>query len=141
MRVKLIIAVVFGAMLVSGGAAGTYAAEEHHHEGEAAHVHAVASSSDAQSLTGEVVDLVCYSSHPESGIGPGHAGCAQKCIGMGLPVAIRSNGALYVALGAGHETANQLLAAYGGQVVTVHGKVIEQDGLKMVQVESVEKTQ
>lgn len=120
-------------VLVLGGSAAVYAAEEHRHGHEA---------SDAQTLTGEVVDLVCYAGHPDSGIGPGHAECAQKCIKNGLPVAIRSaEGALYVALGAGHETVNALLAPYAGKHVTVHGAVLERDGLKMVQVRSVEPAQ
>ncbi len=123
--------VLVAVLMLGVPASGAWAAEEHGH-------HDVAASDGAQTLTGEVVDLVCYSSHPENGIGPGHAECAQKCIKSGLPVAIRSDGALYVALGAGHETANALLAPHGGKIVTVHGNVVERDGVKMIQVKSVE---
>ncbi|MBI3088603.1 MAG: hypothetical protein HYY91_06965, partial [Candidatus Omnitrophica bacterium] len=70
-----------GIWMVVGGLAlagqGALANEEHEH------------ATGEQTLTGEVVDVFCYLSHPKDGIGKGHAGCAKKCIKSGLPVAIK----------------------------------------------------
>jgi len=92
-----------------------------------------------QSLTGEVVDITCYLSEGENGIGKGHASCARKCIKNGLPVAIRAGGQLYIASMASHEPANATLAEFAAQTVTVYGQIVERDGLKFISVTSVEK--
>ena len=91
------------------------------------------------SLTGEVVDVVCYMGHGQSGLGPQHADCAKKCILGGLPVAIRSGGQLYLAAMSDHTSANQTLANFAGREITVHGKVTEQDGMKFIAVEHIEE--
>lgn len=90
-------------------------------------------------LTGEVVDVFCYMSHGEAGLGLKHADCAKKCILGGLPVAIRSNGELYLATLSDHTPANQTLANFSGREVTVHGKVTERDGMKFIAVEHIEE--
>jgi len=89
-------------------------------------------------VTGEVVDVFCYMSHGQKGLGPDHAGCAKKCILGGLPVAIRSDGQLYLATMSDHTAANQKLAEFAGKDVTVHGKVTEQDGMKFISIEHIE---
>ncbi len=61
----------------------------HSHGDEAAQEDEQSSAATSeQSLTGEVVDVTCYLSEGENGIGKGHASCARKCIKNGLPVAI-----------------------------------------------------
>lgn len=92
----------------------------------------------AAAMTGEVVDVFCYMSHGEKGLGPDHAGCAKKCILGGLPVAIRSKGQLYLATMSDHTAANQKLAEFAGKDVTVHGKVTEQEGMKFISIEHIE---
>ncbi|HEX9779877.1 MAG TPA: hypothetical protein VGB20_01535 [bacterium] len=106
-------------------------------EGEHEHAHGEAVSQE-ETLTGEVVDVFCYLSHGKQGLGSGHAACAKKCIGGGLPVAIRSGGALYLATMASHEPANQALEKYAGQEVTVRGKVMEQDGQRVIAITDVQ---
>ena len=95
----------------------------------------------AQTLTGEVVDVVCYLSHGKEGLGKGHAGCAKKCIQEGLPVAMKVGDQLYLAAMADHTPANAKLAALAGQQVTVHGVVMEADGQHLITISKVEKTQ
>ena len=124
---KSTVRILSGALLVVGiGAA--WAHEEH-----------AAAPSGEQALTGEVVDVFCYLSHGKEGLGKGHAGCAKKCIGEGLPVAIKVGDQLYLATMASHEPANKTLVQFAGQQVTVHGKVMEQDGQQLIAITHVEK--
>ncbi len=102
------------------------------------HDHGATKSDKATTITGEVMDLTCYISHPDNGQGKDHAKCAQKCIKKGLPVGIKTkDGQLYIASGNDHKSANAQLAQYGGQVVSVTGKIKEQDGVKMIFVKEV----
>ena len=92
-------------------------------------------------LRGEVVDVVCYLSHPDQGLGKGHADCAKKCILGGLPVAIKVGDQLYLASMADHTPANKALAEFAGQHVEVHGTVMERDGQHLIAISKVEKIQ
>lgn len=111
------------------------AADEAHH---AAHGTA---ETGAKTLTGEVVDVLCYLSHGKEGLGKGHASCGKKCILGGLPVAIKVGDQLYLASMADHTAANQNLAQWVGEQVTVTGKVMEQDGQRLIAISQVEKAQ
>ncbi len=104
-----------------------------------AHEEPAASVSSEQTLTGEVVDVVCYLDH--GALGKGHAGCAKKCIQSGLPVAIKVGDHLYLASLADHAAANQKLAELAGQQVTVHGKIMERDGQHLIEISQVEKAE
>ncbi len=104
-----------------------------------AHEEPGGAESGTVSLTGEVVDIVCYLSHGSEALGKGHADCAKKCITGGLPVAIKVGDQLYLASMADHTAANQTLAGLAGEQVTVEGKVLERDGQHLVVVSHVEK--
>lgn len=134
------------------GPASVWAVEEHDHGGHehGAHDHgsstaapesSVAGAAQEQTLTGEVVDVFCYLSHPKDGIGKGHAECAKKCIKSGLPVAIKVGDQLYLATMSDHNPANQQLADLAAERVTVRGKVMELDGQRLIAVSSVEKAE
>ena len=128
---------IVAALVVSAGA--VWAQESHEHEhGAAGHEMPAASGPQEQTLTGEVVDVFCYLSHGKDGLGKGHAGCAKKCINGGLPVAIKVGDQLYLATMADHNPANATLVDFAGQQVTVHGKVMEQDGQHLIAITSVE---
>lgn len=121
---------------------GGAAMEEKEHGGTAMEQQApAAQASQEQTLTGEVVDVFCYLSHPKDGIGKGHAECAKKCIKSGLPVAIKVGDQLYLATMADHNPANQQLADLAAERVTVRGKVMELDGQRLIAVSSVEKAE
>jgi hypothetical protein len=136
---------VIGIALLVGAASG-WAEEGHNHE---AHDHGAGTtgqqtttgSSQEQTLTGEVVDVFCYLSHPAEGLGAKHASCAKKCIQSGLPVAIRANNQLYLATMTDHNPANQRLAEFAGQQVTVHGKVMELEGQRLIAISDVQTAQ
>ena len=74
-----------------------------------AHEERAATAGGEQTLTGEVVDVVCYLSHGKDALGKGHAGCAKKCIKSGLPVALKVGDQLYLAAMASHDPANAAL--------------------------------
>jgi hypothetical protein len=142
---KHVVGGIVVAMLL-GSTVPVWAKEGHDHGG---HDHGTSSMPQApeagaageQTLTGEVTDVFCYLSHPAEGLGPRHAGCAKKCINSGLPVAIKVGDQLYLATMANHEAANKTLAAFAGQQVTVHGKLMEQDGQRLVAITHVEKAE
>ena len=94
--------------------------------------------SAGQVLVGEVVDVFCYLSHGEEGLGKDHARCARRCIEQGLPVAIKIGDKLYLASMTHHEPANDTLAVYAGRQVEVHGEVMGRDGQYMVAISSIE---
>ena len=116
------------AVALSVGSAQALAHEEQEHAG----------TPQEQTLTGEVVDVFCYLSHGEQGLGQGHAECAKKCIKNGLPVAIKVGDQLYLASMADHTAANQKLADLAAEQVTVTGKVMERDGQRLISISHIE---
>ncbi len=89
-----------------------------------------AAAGQTQSITGEVVDLMCYLDHGAKG--EKHKGCATKCIQNGGPVGLLSNDQLYLVIG-DHKPINDQLAAKAAQTVTLKGKVVERNGMKMIE--------
>jgi hypothetical protein len=98
---------------------------------------AVAAADDAKSVTGEVVDLMCYIDHEAKG--DKHAGCAEKCIKSGGPVGLLTkDDQLYLVIG-DHQPMNEELAPYAAKTVTLKGKVVERNGVKMIENAKLEK--
>ena len=82
-------------------------------------------------ITGEILDLACYLDH--EGKGKGHKDCAETCIKSGLPVGIKDkdDGKTYLIIGA-HKPLNEELAKHAAEIVTVSGKLVERDGIRMI---------
>jgi hypothetical protein len=93
-------------------------------------------AAETKSLTGEIVDLMCYLDHGAKG--EKHKGCAEKCIKSGGPVGILSGEQVYLVVG-DHKPANEELSAKAGQTVTLKGKVVERSGMKMIENAELEK--
>jgi hypothetical protein len=110
-----------------------------HDHGASATAQQATTGSQEQTLTGEVVDVFCYLSHTKDGIGKGHAECAKKCIKSGLPVALKVGDQLYLVTMADHNPANHQLADLAAEQVTVRGKVMEQDGQRLIAISDVQK--
>ena len=88
-------------------------------------------SGQSQTITGEVVDLMCYLDHGAKG--EKHKGCAEKCIKSGGPVGLlTSDGQLYLVIGE-HKPMNKELAAKAADTITLKGKVVERNGMKMIE--------
>lgn len=94
-----------------------------------------------QTLTGEVMDVMCYVSHGKEGSGKEHATCGTACINKGLPVAIKSGDVLYLASMADHTPANAKLAEFAGRHVTVRGTVAERDGQRLIAITDIQPAQ
>src|SRR2546423_6260811 len=78
-----------------------------------------------KTLTGEIVDLMCYADHGATG--EKHAKCAATCIKDGGPVAILSDGKAYLVVG-DHKPMNDQLAEYAGKTITLKGKLATTGG-------------
>ncbi len=83
-----------------------------------------------QTISGEVVDLMCYLDHGAKG--EKHKSCAEKCIKSGGPVGLLSGNSVYLVIGE-HKPINDELAAKAAQTVTLKGKVVERNGMKMIE--------
>ncbi|CAF0689867.1 hypothetical protein [Candidatus Methylacidithermus pantelleriae] len=82
-------------------------------------------------VTGEVLDMVCYLDHGASG--PKHAKCARTCINSGLPVGIKDkSGKVYLVVGE-HKPLNRELAGRAASVVTLKGKLVSRDGINLLE--------
>ena len=86
-------------------------------------------------LTGEVVDLMCYLDHEAKG--EKHSKCAEKCIKGGGPVGLLSGDQLYLVVG-DHEPINDKLADKAGKTVKLKGQVVSRNGMKMIQKAEIE---
>ncbi len=94
-------------------------------------------AADNQTVKGEVVDLMCYLDHGAKGAG--HADCAKTCIKSGGPVGLLTeDNQLYLLIG-DHKPANKELAAYAAKTITVKGKVVERNGMKMIANVEIQK--
>ena len=98
--------------------------QAHEHEGDAP------DAAVNKTVTGEVVDLMCYIDHSASG--EKHAACAAKCIKGGGPVGIVSEGKSYLIVGE-HKPINDELAEFAGKTITVKGKLAERGGMAMIE--------
>ena len=87
-------------------------------------------ASGAITVKGEVLDMACYLDHGAQGAG--HAGCATTCIRSGLPVGLKTaDGQVYLLIGE-HKPINDQLADYAAKTVTIRGKLVERDGIKLI---------
>jgi hypothetical protein len=83
-----------------------------------------------KTVTGEIVDLMCYADHSASG--EKHAKCAATCIKGGGPVGILSDGKTYLVVG-DHKPMNDQLAEYAGKTITLKGKLASTGGIPMLE--------
>ena len=83
-----------------------------------------------KTVTGEIVDLMCYIDH--GAIGDKHSACGNKCIKGGGPVGVVENGKAYLVVGE-HKPINDALADSCGKTVTIKGKVAERGGMVMLE--------
>src|SRR5436305_11018173 len=79
-----------------------------------------AASGSEKTVTGEVVDLMCYLDH--EAMGDKHSACAGKCIKGGGPAGIVSEGKAYLVVGE-HKAINEELAPLAGKTITLKGKL------------------
>jgi hypothetical protein len=119
-----ILKIVVAAGFIAALAIPLALAEEHEHGKEKL------DSTASKTVTGEIVDMMCYVDHNSSG--EKHAGCAAKCIKGGGPVGITSEGKTYLVVG-DHKPMNDELAEYAGKTITLKGKLAEREGISMLE--------
>src|SRR5437762_14050548 len=83
-----------------------------------------------KTVTGEVVDLMCYIDH--GAMGDKHSACGGKCIKGGGPVGIVENGKAYLVVGE-HKPINDELADSCGKTLTLKGKFVERGGIALLE--------
>jgi hypothetical protein len=84
-----------------------------------------------KTVTGEIVDMMCYVDHNAVGESHGQS-CGAKCIKSGGPVGIVSDGKAYLVVGE-HKPMNDQLAEYCGKTVTLKGKAADRGGIAMLE--------
>lgn len=88
-------------------------------------------------LTGEVVDLHCYTSRGAKGAE--HAGCSNACISRDVPAALLTDdGTLYLLINEKPTSVKEKIAGMAGKKVKATGKVVERSGLKALQLATIE---
>ncbi len=84
-----------------------------------------------KTVTGEIVDMMCYLDH--NAIGEEHGkSCGAKCIKNGGPVGIVDHGKAYLVVGE-HKPINDELADSCGKTITLKGKLAERGGIAMLE--------
>jgi hypothetical protein len=101
------------------------------------HEHAKTDTASEKTVTGEVVDMMCYVDHNAMGDGHGSS-CGAKCIKNGGPVGIVDNGKAYLVVGE-HKPMNDELADSCGKTVTLKGKLVERGGIAMLENSEIVK--
>ncbi len=84
-----------------------------------------------KTVTGEVVDMMCYVDHNAMGESHGQS-CGAKCIKNGGPVGIVENGKAYLVVGE-HKPINDELADSCGKTITLKGKLAERGGVALLE--------
>jgi hypothetical protein len=84
-----------------------------------------------KTVTGEIVDMMCYVDHNAVGETHGQS-CGAKCIKGGGPVGIVSDGKAYLVVGE-HKPMNDELADSCGKTITLKGKLAERGGIALLE--------
>jgi hypothetical protein len=93
--------------------------------------HGKSDAAGEKTVTGEIVDMMCYVDH--NAIGEKHGqSCGAKCVKGGGPVGIVSDGKAYLVVGE-HKPINDELAGYCGKTITLKGKFAERGGIAMLE--------
>jgi hypothetical protein len=129
---KIAVSVAFVAALVISPFA--FAQEHKHAEGFQGND---AAAPEEKTVTGEIVDMMCYVDHNAMGDEHGKM-CGSKCIKAGGPVGIVENGKAYLVVGE-HKPMNDQLADYCGKTITLKGKVSERGGIALLENAEVVK--
>ena len=100
------------------------------------------STSNNVSITGEIIDVKCYTTGMMGGRGPEHEDCAIACIKGGLPVGVldEKTGDVYTIVPAkGTKGANEALLKFVAKKVKIEGKLLEKGGNKILAYSSIEE--
>ena len=93
----------------------------------------------ADTVSGEVIDLACYLSHPATGHGPGHRKCAETCAKKGIPMGILTEDKQVILLLEDHDAPKPYADAIAkaADTITVEGEKVTQGGMAGIVVQAV----
>jgi len=97
-----------------------------------------AQAQEMQSVTGEVIDIVCYTNMGMTG--EGHRECAQSCADVGLPLGLLGeDGNVYLATAPGMMAPlpKDMLRGHAAHQVTLEGMINERSGARAIVVSKV----
>jgi hypothetical protein len=123
----------------SGQSHGT--SQEHGHEKSAEQAHTAGLVAEDATLVGEVIDPVCFVSHPEMGRGKEHKECAEYCVKQGLTLGVLDDKTdqIYISFPIDHANPNEKLKDYIAEKVKVTGDIYKGHGIQGIYVKKVEK--
>lgn len=101
---------------------------------------ALGGTAAAESVTGEVVDLSCYLSHPHTSVGASHRKCAETCAKKGLPMGLLSEDGSVLLLLEDHANPKAYAEAIGkaAETITIDGTKVTQGGMQGIVVEAIQ---
>jgi hypothetical protein len=89
-------------------------------------------------LSGEVVDMHCYITRNAKGAE--HTGCSNACISRDVPAGfLADDGTLYLLVNEKPISVKEKVAGKAGKKVKAHGTIVERDGVKALQLVSIEE--
>lgn len=90
-------------------------------------------------LTGQVIDVYCYTSSGGAASGAGHKACAEACAKAGEPLAILADGVIYMAISAKPaDPQNPRLLPFAEGRVRVTGTHRMQNGLHSIEIKTIQ---
>ena len=99
--------------------------------------HHAAGTPAAVTITGEVIDPICYLSHEEKGAE--HAACAQDCLDNGTPPALLTDDGRVITVLPTHEShkAYDAIRRNGAKKVKIKGQLLKRGGLTAIAATTV----
>jgi len=89
-------------------------------------------------LSGEVVDMHCFITRNAKGTE--HAGCSNACLSRDVPAGfLTDDGTLYLLVNEKPVSVKDKVAGMAGKKVKAHGKLVERNGVKALQLASIEE--
>ena len=88
-------------------------------------------------IKGEVVDLHCFLTRGAHG--EEHAGCSNACLSRDVPAGfLADDGTLYLLVNEKPNSVKEKVGGKAGKKWTARGKVVERNGMKALQVTSID---
>jgi hypothetical protein len=89
-------------------------------------------------LSGEIVDMHCYITRDAKG--PDHTGCSNACISRDVPAGfLADDGTLYLLVNEKPVSVKEKVGGKAGKKVKAHGTIVERNGVKALQLVSIEE--
>lgn len=109
------------------------------HDGEKAHHEMEHAALPAVTVTGQIIDPVCFLGHDASG--PDHRVCAQACAKMGISLAFFNDAdhQIYMIFPTGHANPNDKVVDFAEKRVEITGTIHKKDGYQGIEVQSIKE--